>query len=103
MVAGIIAFAAGQRTVLTHPLDATAGASAWMILGGCSIYLAGHALFKVQVFRAWSWSRLGGAAVLLGAALVGPALPALLVGVFAVLVMIGVAVADKLLHPQAAA
>jgi low temperature requirement protein LtrA len=102
MVGGIIAFAAGQRTVLSHPLDTRAGPSALMILGGCAIYLAGHALFKVQVSRVWSWPRLVGAAVLLGAAFVGAELPALLVGVFAVVVMLAVAISDKVLHRQAA-
>ena len=101
MVAGIIAFAAGQRTVLTHPLDSTAGPSALMILGGCAIYLVGHALFKFQVFRAWSWPRLGGAVVLVAAAFVGAQQPALLVGVFAVIVMMAVAASDHLLHRQA--
>ena len=100
MVAGIIAFAAGQRAVLAHPLDTDAGPSAVMILGGCAIYLAGHALFKVQVFKVWSWQRVIAAAVLLGAAFVGPQLPALLVSVLAAGVLLGVVVADRMVHRQ---
>jgi low temperature requirement protein LtrA len=98
MVAGIIAFAAGQRTVLAHPLDTVAGPSALMTLGGCAIYLAGHALFKAQVFKQWSRQRLVAAAVLLVAALVGPQLPALLVGVVAALTLAAVVVADWVAH-----
>ena len=98
MVAGIIAFAAGQRTVLAHPLDTVAGQSALMTLGGCAIYLAGHTLFKVQVFRVWSWQRVVAAIVLLGAALVGPQLPALLVSAFAAAVLLGVVVADRVVY-----
>jgi low temperature requirement protein LtrA len=98
MVAGIIAFAAGQRTVIAHPLDAIAGPSALMILGGCAIYLAGHALFKVQVFGLWSRQRLAAVVVLVAAAFIGPELPALLVGVFAVIVMMAVAASDHLVY-----
>jgi low temperature requirement protein LtrA len=98
MVAGIIAFAAGQRTVLAHPLDRVAGPSALMILGGCAIYLAGHALFKVQVFKVWSRQRLVGTAVLVGAAVIGSQLPALVVSAFAALTLTGVVVADRVLR-----
>ncbi len=98
MVAGIIAFAAGQRTVIAHPLDTLAGPTALMILGGCAIYIAGHALFKFMVFGVRPWTRLAAIVVLLGAAVVGPALPALVVGVFAAIVMMAVAVADRLIY-----
>jgi low temperature requirement protein LtrA len=95
MVAGIIAFAAGQRTVLAHPLDTVAGPSAVMTLGGCAIYLAGHALFKVQVFKVWSRQRLIGTAVLLAGALIGPQVPALVVSVFAAVTLTAVVIADR--------
>jgi low temperature requirement protein LtrA len=84
--------------VLAHPLDTVAGPSALMTLGGCAIYLGGHALFKVQVFRVWSWQRLAATAVLLAAALVGPQLPALAVSVFAAATLTAVVVSDRLTY-----
>jgi low temperature requirement protein LtrA len=102
MVAGIIAFAAGQRTVIVHPLDAVAGPTALMILGGSALFLAGHALFKVQVFNTRPWTRLAGIVVLLAGALVGPDLPALVVGIFAAVVMLGVVATDRLIYREAA-
>jgi low temperature requirement protein LtrA len=102
MVAGIIAFAAGQRTVIVHPLDAVAGPTALMILGGSALFLAGHALFKLQVFNTRPWTRLAGIVVLLAGALVGPDLPALVVGIFAAVVMLGVVATDRLIYREAA-
>src|SRR6185312_6185866 len=52
MVAGIIVGAVAST------------ASAWMILGGPALFLAGHAAFKLVVWRALSWPRLAGIAVL---------------------------------------
>jgi low temperature requirement protein LtrA len=100
MVAGIIAFAAGQRTVLAHPLDTVAGPSALMTLGGCAIYLAGHALFKAQVFNVWSRQRLIGTVVLLAGALIGPQLPALMVSVFAAVTLMAVVIADRVTYRE---
>ena len=70
------------------------------ILGGCAIYLAGHALFKVQVFKVWSWQRVVAALVLLGAAPVGLQMPALLVSILAAGVLLGVVVADRVVYRQ---
>src|SRR5256714_8521461 len=64
MIAGVIVIAAGDDRVLTHPLAAASAATAWMVLGGTSLFLAGHAAFKAVVWRVVSWPRIGGIAVL---------------------------------------
>lgn len=53
-----------EHTVIAHPLDAVAGPTALMILGGSALYVAGHALFKVLVFEHRPWSRVAGIVVL---------------------------------------
>jgi low temperature requirement protein LtrA len=39
-------------------------ATAWLILGGPALFLAGHAAFKLVVWRVLSWPRVAGIAVL---------------------------------------
>jgi low temperature requirement protein LtrA len=39
--------------------------TAWLILGGTALFLAGHALFKGIFWQVVSWSRVAGAVVLL--------------------------------------
>ena len=69
MVAGIIVAAAADEKVLSAPGATPSTASAWMILGGPALFLAGHAAFKFVVWGVVSWPRLAGIAVL---ALLGP-------------------------------
>jgi len=64
MVAGIIVSAAADQKVLSDPAVTASTASAWMILGGPALFLAGHAAFKLVVWRFVSWPRLAGIAVL---------------------------------------
>jgi low temperature requirement protein LtrA len=67
---------------------------AWMILGGPALFLAGHAAFKLVVWRFASWPRLAGIAVL---ALAADAIPALaLAACAAALVTAAVAATDRL-------
>ena len=47
MVAGIIVAAAADEKILTAPSIHAHPASAWMILGGPALFLAGHAAFKL--------------------------------------------------------
>ena len=49
MVAGIIVCAAADEKVLADPGATASTASAWMILGGPALFLAGHAAFKLVV------------------------------------------------------
>ena len=96
MVAGIIVCAAADEKVLADPGAAASTASAWMILGGPALFLAGHAAFKLVVWRALSWPRLAGIAVLGLLGLAAGAIPALALGACAAAVVIAVAASDRL-------
>jgi len=96
MVAGIIVCAAADEKVLADPGAVASTASAWMILGGPALFLAGHAAFKLVVWRALSWPRLAGIAALGLLGLAAGAIPALALSACAAGVVVAVAVSDRL-------
>ena len=96
MVAGIIVTAAADEQVLSDPGSPPSTAAAWMILGGPALFLAGHAAFKLVVWRVLSWPRLAGIAVLGLLALAAHAIPALALATCAAALVIAVAVSDRL-------
>lgn len=51
MVAGIIVVAAADDKVLAGPSAPAEAATAWMVLGGTALFLAGHALFKDELVQ----------------------------------------------------
>ncbi len=96
MIAGIIVVAAGDRRVLLHPLGTADAATALMLLGGSALFLAGHALFKVAVFRrSWPWTRIAAIVALAFLIPLGLRLPALAVSAFAVAVVALVVILDR--------
>jgi len=95
MVAGIIVTAAGDEKILTHPSSTASAPSAWMILGGPALFLAGHAAFKFVVWRLISWIRLAGIAVLALLALAVPVLPEVALAACAAAVVAAVAAGDR--------
>jgi low temperature requirement protein LtrA len=96
MVAGIIVSAAADQEVLSHPAATASTASAWMILGGPALFLAGHAAFKLVVWRNVSWTRLAGIIVLALLGLAATAIPELALAACAAGVVAVVAVTDRL-------
>jgi low temperature requirement protein LtrA len=96
MVAGIIVAAAGDEKILAEPSVHAQAASAWMILGGPALFLAGHAAFKYVVWGIVPWTRLAGIAVLALLALAVPALPEIALAGCAAAVVAMVAAADRL-------
>jgi low temperature requirement protein LtrA len=96
MVAGIIVGAAADQEVLSHPAATASTASAWMILGGPALFLAGHAAFKLVVWRNVSWTRLAGIIVLALLGLAATAIPELALAACAAGVVAVVAVTDRL-------
>ena len=96
MVAGIIVSAAADQKVLSDPDRVASTAAAWMILGGPALFLAGHAAFKLVVWRFVSWPRLAGIAVLALLALAAGAIPALALAACAAALVIAVAATDRL-------
>jgi low temperature requirement protein LtrA len=96
MVAGIIVTAAADEKVLSDPGQPASAAAAWMILGGPALFLAGHAAFKLVVWRVVSWPRLAGIAGLALLALAAGAISALALAACAAVLVIGVAASDRL-------
>jgi low temperature requirement protein LtrA len=99
MVAGVIVAAAGDEKILTSPSSIATASSAWMILGGPALFLAGHAAFKFVVWRAVPWTRLAGAAALALLALATQALPEIALAACAATAVALVAAADHRPHP----
>ncbi len=97
MIAGIIVAAAADERVLSHPSAGANAPTAWLVLGGSALFLAGHAAFKATVWRVVPWSRLA-AIVLLGLmGLLAPYIPAAALSGGAAAVVIAVALADRYL------
>ena len=94
MVAGIIVIAAADQVVLSRPGTVGAATTAWLILGGTALFIAGHAAFKIAVWRVVPWSRLAAVAVLGLLGLAAPQLSALALGACAAAVVVAVAVLD---------
>jgi low temperature requirement protein LtrA len=67
-----------------------------MILGGPALFLAGHAAFKLVIWRYASWARLAGIAVLGLLGLAARTIPELALAACAAAVVAGVAAADRL-------
>jgi len=104
MVAGIVVSAAADEKILSSPSVTATTASAWMILGGPALFLAGHAAFKFVIWGSVPWTRLAGIAVLALLALAARTVPELALAACAASVVVGVAVADRLPwlpHPEA--
>ena len=72
-----------------------------MILGGPALFLAGHAAFKLVVWRHVSWPRVTGVAVLALLGLAATAIPELGLAACAAGVVVAVAASDRLpgVHP----
>jgi low temperature requirement protein LtrA len=100
MVAGIIVTAVGDELVIAHPTGHADLATVATVLGGPALFLAGHALFKYTLFGAVSVPRLVAIALLGAFVPVALAMPPLIVGVAATLVIVGVAAYETLFHPE---
>jgi len=99
MVAGIIVTAAGDEKILTAPSAIASAPSAWMILGGPALFVAGHAAFKFVVWRVIPWTRLAGIAAIALLALAVPALPEIALAACAAAVVAVVAALDHRARP----
>ncbi len=103
MVAGIIVAAAADELTLADPGAVGHAPTAWLILGGIGLFLAGHAAFKAVIWRRPSWPRIGGVAVLALLGLAAPHVSALALGACAVAVVLAVAAFDYAQHPASPA
>ena len=103
MVAGIIVIAAADQEVLNHPGAAGHAATSWMVVGGPVLFLAGHVLYKRVLWGVISWPRLAAIAVLLLLLTLAPHVAALTLGIVVLVVLIAVAVSDRLISHSVAA
>jgi low temperature requirement protein LtrA len=94
MVAGIIVAAAADEVMVSTPGLTGVAWTAWLILGGTALFIAGHAAFKIAVWRVMPWSRLAAVAVLGLLGLAAPHVPVLGLGACAAAVVIAVAALD---------
>ena len=94
MVAGVIVTAAADERVLSHPGETASAATAWLILGGPALFLAGHAAFKAVVWRHVPPSRVAGVVLLALLGLAATSIPELALAVCAAAVVVAVAAAD---------
>lgn len=97
MIGGIVAIAAGDHAIVSHPATSAGLATALMLAGGSAFFLAGHAMFKVTVWNIVSWSRVVAVATLLAFIPIAAALPNLVVGAVAAAVVLAVAFSDPFL------
>ena len=65
LICGLLASAAGNEPLVTHPADAAKFAEAALVIGGPALFLAGAAAVKRYVCDGWIRSHLCGLAVLL--------------------------------------
>jgi low temperature requirement protein LtrA len=96
MIAGVIVTAAAEERVLADPSHAAGYVTGWMALGGTALFLFGHVLFKLDVWRQVPWSRVIAVVVLLLMVSLSPHIPALWLGVLGSAVVIAVVVTDRL-------
>lgn len=99
IVGGVILVAAADRHLFEHPAEPVATSTAWLMLGGIALFLAGHAAFKAIVWRIPSWPRLVGAAVALLLIPLSGHVSVLTLGICGLAVVLAVIIADRLLHP----
>ena len=100
IIGGVIVAAAADDVVLADPRALGRMSTAWLVLGGVGLFLCGHALFKAVIWRVVPWTRLVAVGVLAALLPVAPHVTALTLSIGAMVVVVGVAVADRLLHPS---
>ncbi len=103
MIAGIIATAAADEVLLSHPGVDAEPSTAWLILGGTALYLAGLAAFKVVVWRVVPWSRLVAIFALALIGVLATSVTALVLAGLTTAVLLAVIAADRVAQRTPAA
>ena len=85
--------------MIEHPTERGDLTTAWLVLGGVALFLPGHAIFKAVLWRTVSWPRVIAVVVLLACVPLGPHVAPLVLGGIDLAVVLGVIVADRVLHP----
>jgi low temperature requirement protein LtrA len=100
MIAGVILTAVADERVIAHPTQHGDMATTVVLLGGPILFLFGHFLFKIAVFRKVSTPRLIAIVVLTAMLPLGAVTSPLLLGIAAFAVVVAVVVTDLIQHPQ---
>ena len=95
MLVSLAMSAAGDEKILTLPSSHASAASAWMILGGPALFVAGHAAFKYAIWRHVLRNRIAGIAALALLAATVPVLPEVALAACAATVVAVIAAADR--------
>jgi low temperature requirement protein LtrA len=95
LIAGIIVSAVGDELVIAHPSEPLDGPEVAAVVAGPTIYLLGHALFRLRLTGTVSWRRLAGAAACVVAGLVLGGADALVLAVIVLAVLVGVIAAES--------
>jgi low temperature requirement protein LtrA len=77
LVAGIVGFAVGCRTLVAHPTLSLPAAAAVALCGGVALYLLGHAAFRLRMTHTVGRHHLAGAAAAAGLIAAAPHVTAL--------------------------
>jgi low temperature requirement protein LtrA len=95
MVAGIIVTAAADELVVQQASAASDGATRWLVCGGTALFLAGHAAFKMVIWRVVPWSRLLAVVALAVLGVASGGLSSRVLGGLALLIVLALIVADR--------
>jgi low temperature requirement protein LtrA len=95
-VAGIIVTAVGQELVIVHPTEELAGRAIVAVVGGPTIYLLAHVLFRLRMTGTTSNKRLTAAVACAAAGALGPVVPGLVLTSMLAAVLIGLIGAEQL-------
>lgn len=104
MVGGIVVTAVGDERLLHDPGEPVGWASALVVLGGPALFLAGHAAYQMALGEAGVVARVAATLLLLALSPAAVALraPVALVAGVALLITVGVIVADRVSARRAA-
>jgi len=94
MVAGIIVTAVGDELVIAHPFGHATPDTVATVLGGSTLFLAGHLLFKRAVFGVWSIPRMAAIVALGIVAVIGRGWSPLAMAIVSVLIIAAVSWQD---------
>lgn len=98
--ASSVVTATADERILADPA-ATTASTAWLVLGGTALFLAGHAAFKFTVWGAVPWTRLAAIVMLPHLGAVATSLPALALGGATAAVVVLLAASDRLISGNA--
>jgi low temperature requirement protein LtrA len=96
LVAGIIIFAAGVKSVVHDATDPLSDASRLAVCGGVAVYLFGHVAFRLRMVGTVGYEKLAVAVGLLVLYAVGSAIVAWLLAGLIALLLAGLCVAEAL-------